>query len=212
MSLSDRSLRIRSNAFLAAVAMFAGACNGPNGAGRVQAHFFKNECGPGDPQNLASYNFDAGFLATERFGSMLTIDIQRYKSELEESDGLSIRLDLKRLMKLGVLTTDPKASQIVRADPTRAAVVTTSSLAGDANIALSLYTTCPNFPTSYAQNGVLTLDKVTIAADPTNSGENERLGGTVTATLTRANEDGPVGTLEAEFDFSPPRRPLLNNM
>jgi hypothetical protein len=192
--------------------VFVGACNGPNGAGRVQAHFFKNECGPGDPKDLANYSFDAGWLATERYGAMLVIQIQQYKAELEESDGLSIRLDLKRMMTLGIFATDPRTSQIVRADPTRAAVVATSTLAGDVNVALSLFTTCPNFPTSFARAGVLSLDKVTIAADPTNSGENERLGGTVTATLSRANEDGPVGTLQAVFDFSPPRRPLINNM
>ena len=59
-------------------------------------------------------------------------------------------------------------------------------------------------------SGVLLLDKITLAADPADTGTGERLSGTVTATLTRAIDDDPVGTLQAFFDFTPPRRPLTD--
>jgi hypothetical protein len=177
----------------------------------VTAHFSKNECSAGNSADLQNYGFDAGYLATERFDGFLLITIQKYRSALEEADGLAIRLNLKRLMKLGIFVDDTNRHQIVRADATRAALIKTSTLADDANASLNLFNTCPSFPSSYASRGRLSLDKVTLAEDPVDTGENESLGGTLTATLTRANEELPVGTIDVVFDFSPPRRPLIDN-
>jgi hypothetical protein len=212
MPLFDRSSRSR----IASAVLFAGAvgissCNGENGSARVQASFFKNECGPGDPQDLANYGFDARYLVTERFKGVLLITIQKYKADLVESDGITARLQLDQLLKRGILAVDSMHQQIVRADPTKAALIKTSTGAGDANVSLSLYQTCPNFPTSNASAGLISFDKLTLAQDATNTGENEHLGGTITATLTRLNEDGPVGRLNVVFDFAPPRRPLIAN-
>ncbi len=79
-----------------------------------------------------------------------------------------------------------------------------------ANAALSLFETCPEFPTLDVLSGVLQLTTVTLAQDPQDTGRMERLAGTLTATLTRSNAEGRVGTLRAEFDFAPPRRPLTD--
>jgi hypothetical protein len=150
-------------------------------------------------------------MQTERFGGVLLIDIQRYRVSLEETDGLQIRLNLQELLSRGLLVVNAN-NQIVRADPTKALTLPVSALtatnASDANATLNLFTTCPDFPTSEARTGVLSLTKVTLAQAPNDTGENERIAGALTATLSRAYTSTSVGTLESLFDFAPPRRPL----
>src|SRR5205823_2655350 len=112
------------------------------------------------------------------------IGMQQYKVQVEETDGLVIRLNLKKLIETGVLVPDPSKLKIVRADPTKAVVIRTSTSPNDANASLSLFKTCAGFPTNDASSGVMTLTKVTLAQDPMETGNNERLAGTLTATLS----------------------------
>jgi hypothetical protein len=199
---------LRSSAALALALLFT-SCQSPDGSARVVAHFKTNQCGLGQTaDNLMNYNFDAAYMQTERFGGAMIIGIQKYRVSIEETDGLQIRIDLVALLNRGLLTDDRARHQIIRTDPTKPLVLATSTASTDANAVLSLFTTCPDFPSSEARSGVLSFDKLTLAEDPTNTGENERIGGTLTATLSRAYTSTAVGTLDAVFDFAPPRRPL----
>jgi hypothetical protein len=209
MLLSDRSSRPkRFELLLILAAVSSAACEGPPGVGVVRASFVKNECKAGTERDLDGYEYEANYLATERFSGILQIIVQKHKVDIEETDGLLIRVSLQRLLEQGVLIFDRE--QIVRAIPDKPIVVRTSTAREDANVSLSLFGTCPEFPTHYASQGVLTLDKITLTADPMDTGTGERLGGTLTATLTRSNERMPVGIVESFFDFAPPRRPLTD--
>jgi hypothetical protein len=208
MLLSDRSSRPKKFELLLLFVVASSGCSEPDGVGLVRASFSKNECKPGTERNLEGYEFDAGYLATERFSGVLQVIIQKHRVNVEETDGLVIRLSLQRLLDQGVL--EFAREQIVRTDGDKPIVIRTSTAPEDANVSLSLFGTCPEFPTHYGQSGVLTIDKLTLAADPMDTGTGERIGGTMTATLTRANEREPVGTVEAIFDFAPPRRPLTD--
>src|SRR5689334_17229181 len=121
MWLSDRSSRSPSRvssprriALLGALLAAATACQGPDGSGRVVAHFTTLECKGGDAADLAGYGFDAQYLATDRFSGTLLISILKYRVNIEETDGLVIRLSLKRLLAQKALTVDPNG-RIVRA-------------------------------------------------------------------------------------------------
>lgn len=187
------------------------ACEGATGSGTVEADFTVTDCPPGTPRPaLEGYRFDAGWLATERFAGILIIHILEYAVRIEETDGLAIRLDIQRLLEDGLLVRDLGREQIVRADSDRPLEVPLALESPLGNAALSLFQTCPNFPTAYALDGVLSLSHLTLASDPEATGERERLGGTVTATLTRSGAAAPIGTLRARFDFAPPRRPLVS--
>lgn len=174
----------------------------------MRAQFLRNECKRGTERELADYSFEAEYLATERFSGILQIMIQKHRVDLEEGDALVIRFLIQQYLDEGVLVID--RNQIVRADPNTPLTVRTSTSHSDANSSLSLFDTCPEFPTHYATSGVLTLDKLTLALDPQDTGTGERISGTLTATLSRSNENDPVGSLEAIFDFAPPRRPLTD--
>lgn len=193
-----------------AVLLVGLGCGAPEGKGVVRGHFSSNECKPGTPRVLEGFAFEAGYLATERFGGVLLIILQKHRVDVEETDGLVIRVRLDALLRTGALIVDEGRGQIVRKEPGAALALRTSSVAEDANIALSLFLTCPEFPTHYAVDGLLRLEKLTLSKLPEQTGEGESIGGTLTATLTRSNAEGPVGTLDAEFDFSPPRRPLTD--
>jgi hypothetical protein len=209
MWLSDRSSpATKFELAFFCLATLAG-CEGPAGSATVSATFFEDDhCKPGTARNLRHYQFDAGYLATERFGGVLAVIIQKHRVDVEETDGLVIRFSLEKLLDDGTVVVD--RDRIVRADPTQEVVIRTSTSPDDANAALSLFGTCPEFPTHYASRGVFTLNKLTLAADPMDTGSGEAIGGTLTATLSRANERDPVGTVDADFDFFPPRRPLTD--
>ncbi|MCK6544410.1 hypothetical protein L6R52_00940 [Myxococcota bacterium] len=195
---------------LAALCAVTVGCDGPNGAGVVRAWLDVGDCRGTDAAGRDDFGFDAGYLATERYSGVLLIQIQEHAAEVEETDGLTIRLDLRPLLADGRIVVDHQRAQLVRGDGTRPLVVRTSTSPRDANVSLSLFGTCPEFPTSHAIDGQLVLDKLTLAEDPEDTGDGERLGGTVTATLARSSGTTPAGTLEATFDFSPPRRPLTD--
>jgi hypothetical protein len=138
--------------------------------------------------------------------------LQKHFANVEDTDGLVIRFPLDDMIDRGILKKE--RGQIKRPSDqdlvvyTRSASIATSS---EMSAALSLFLTCPEFPQAYAMSGgVLTINKLTISADPVDTGEGEVLAGTLTATLTRANAKGPVGSLRAVFDFPPPRRPLTD--
>lgn len=204
---SERRASLGARVVFAAGLCLAG-CEGSNGIGHVEAHLLPNECSPERSTVLDPYAYDAAYLATERFGSTLLIDIQKYRVDVEEGDGLVIRLDLGELIVRGDLILDRSRHQIVRRDPSRPLMIRTSTRSNEASVALSLFKTCPFFPTHVARDGVLAIDKLNIAEDPSNTGENERIGGVLTSTMARANARGAVGRLRADFDFAPPRRPL----
>jgi hypothetical protein len=186
------------------------ACDGPNGFGRVVARFTSDECPAGTKRGLTDYEFEADYLATERFGGALLIGIQKHRVNVEETDGLAILINLDACLDQGRLVIDRGRGQIVRADSSQSLDLRTSTVPPDANAALSLFQTCPEVPTNHAIGGVLELTKLTISERPEQTGEGERVAGTLTATIAREDLDGPAGTLEASFDFAPPRRPLTD--
>lgn len=192
---------------LAALAVASSACEGAAGTGVVRAAFKENNCKPGTDRDLANYEYRAQYLATERFSGILQIYIQKYRVDVEETDSLVIRFSVDELLRDGTLAI--KDEQIVRADSNSPIVIRTSTLSGDANASLSLFGTCPEFPTHFG-TGLLKFEEFTLALEPMDTGTNELLVGTLTATLTRNNAREPVGTMEAIFDFAPPRRPLTD--
>jgi hypothetical protein len=197
-------------ASLAALCLGAGGCDRTSGTGTVRARFSPAECPPGQTDlDLADYAFEAGYLSTERFQDVLLVQIFRYPVRVEETDGLTFRLDLDALLDAGLLRVDEARGQLVRADPSQPLrLPLTESAALGVNATLSLFQTCPEFPQFAAGSGTLTLTALTLAADPDETGEQERIAGTATATLTRTSTKASVGTLDAAFDFTPPRRPL----
>lgn len=185
-------------------------CETPDGEATVRAHLDVGDCRGTAEAGRDDFVFEGGYLATERYSGVLLIQLQEHAAEVEETDGLTIRLDLRPLLEDGRLVVDTQRDLIVRGDPERPLVIRTSTRSTDANVSLSLFSTCPEFPTAQAIDGQLVLDKLNLAEDPEDTGEGERLGGTVTATLARSSSAKPAGTLDATFDFSPPRRPLTD--
>jgi hypothetical protein len=177
----------------------------------VSAEFDKLECQLGDEESgLEDYRFDADYMSTERFSGILLIMIQRHRVNVEETDGLVVRLSLSALLDAGLLVLDRSRELIVRADPAKPLPLEVSLDPEDVNASLSLFQTCPDFPTHNAFDGLLQLTAFDIREEPMDTGHMEHLAGTLTATLTRANAEGRVGTLRAAFDFAPPRRPLTD--
>ena len=159
-------------------------------------------------ESLEDYSFNAGYMSTERFAGILLIMIQKHRVNVEETDGLVIRMSLEKLLEEGRLLLDDGTAQFVRSDATKPLILAVSLDEGDANAALSLFQTCPEHPTHQAQQGLLQFTTFNVAEDPMDTGRMEHLAGTLTATLTRSNAEGRVGMLRAAFDFAPPRRPL----
>ncbi len=186
-------------------------CGGPQGSGQVEVNFFEGSCLSDDPDPEPSVvRFDASYLATQRFAGILVIQVQEFRVNLEETDGLLIRLNIDHLLEEGQLVVDERRSHIVRSDPAVPLELPVGSGPGQADVSFSLFQTCADFPTSHGASGALSLRNITLAEDAVDTGENERITGTVTATLSRADLKGPAGTLRADFDFAPPRRPLLD--
>lgn len=185
------------------------ACSGFDGEARVEANFITNECEEGtEKSELDGYNFDADWVSTERAFGVLFITIHKFQVVLEETDALTIRVRLNDLLEQGVLVEQD--GSITRADPNQNLALPTSMARADANASLSLFQTCPEFPTHNAVSGQLNLTELILQEDPIDTGASpERISGTLTATLTRSNAEGAtVATLSASFDFQPPKRPL----
>lgn len=158
---------------------------------------------------LEDYQFEADFMATERFAGILTVLLQRHPVKVEETDALVMRIDLDLLLELGLLAVDEAEEQIVLAEDAVLELATTRD-PDDVNVAVSLIETCPEFPTHQALTGTVSFTTFVVAEDAKDTGRDERLAGTLAATLTRANADGPVGTVRSTFDFAPPRQPLTD--
>jgi hypothetical protein len=182
------------------------------GNATVTAEFDELECRIGKERGaLDGYAFDADYMATERFAGTLLIQIQKHKVNVEETDGMVLRLQLDQLLDVGIIRADDASDQIVPTVTTAPLTLDLSTDEDDTNASLSLFQTCPEFPTHEALSGEVRFDIFALAIDPDDTGRGEHLAGTVTATLTRANATGRVGDLRAEFDFLPPRRPLTDH-
>lgn len=202
-------VRVRWTAALVAVAL--AGCDGLQGGGAVSANFFVEECPPDDELDLNPYGFDAAWLATERFSGVLIIQIQEYRVRIEESDSVAVRVEMAKMIDAGLLEIDEANDRIVLADPSTPLVLPVGTEGGFANATLSLFQTCPDFPTLFATSGTLRISDWVIAVDPEDTGRGERLVGTLTATLAdAAAPDTPAATVASEFDFEPPRRPTIS--
>ena len=170
------------------------------GEGRVDLQVDGEGC-PG----RGGFGFDADYIATERFEGVLFIQIFEYRLLREETNGLAIRLDLNAMADTGALQRDTGSDFLRLTSPVTLALEAGPAVAG---ATLDLFEACPLDPTLLATPGALTLTELTLQKDADDTGEDERLRGTLTATVTRASVGGPVGQLTASFDFSPPEQPL----
>lgn len=185
---------MRWSASVGLVLVAAAGCGvAPNGSGRVDARLKVDECRPsGD--FTGGYRYEADRLDTQRFEDTLTILVLDYSVDIEQGDGLFIRID--DVKTIGDPMTEPRpfSRSIDRS-------------ANGVNASLSLFQTCPDRPTLRASSGRVTFSSFSIATDPADTGDQELLVGTLTATLTGV--DGNVaGSLTAEFDFRPRRLPV----
>jgi len=181
---------------LAALVMAAGCFVATNGTGSVGGSFFVKGCRPSGDRPPGPYAFEADRMATQRIENVLEIIVQEYHVDLEESDGLLIRIpDVRELRALS------QAGKL----PIRRTI---SMQRNDVNAALSLFQTCPDRPTLNAVSGTLTFDRFEIAALPEDTGNEEALKATLTATVTSVERGVPVGHISAVFDFIPSTRAI----
>lgn len=174
----------------------------------MAADFSVTDCPPGDNNDgLKNYRFDAGFLGIARFMDDITIQLFEYKVLVEETDGLSIRLRLTDLVDQGILVAAPGAKQYQLAAPPLELPLMIEGLGARAS--LSMFQTCPDFPTVHASSGTLRFDVLTISVDPEDTGHDERVEGTLTATVSRGVPMQNVGRVRSQFAFDVPRRPLM---
>lgn len=194
-------------ALLAALGL-ASACYPRASSGEVQADFTVDDCPPGDDNDgLEDYGFEPGFFGVTRFYDDVTIELFEYRVLVEETDGLSIRLRLGDLVEAGQIAEDGDSGRYrLTAPPLELPV----SLEGNARASLSMFQTCFDFPTVHAVSGTLRFDRLRLAIDPEDLGRDERVAGTLTASIARGAPQEHVGTLTAVFDFEVPRRPLLS--
>ena len=193
------------------IAALSVGCGTLDGTGSVAATFFVDDCPPGTERDLSNYSFDAGWLATERYSGVLIIQVQEYRVRIEETDSAAVRLDLRRLLDEGTLIANDDTEEIRRADETAPLVLPLVPEGGFANASLSLFQTCPNFPTLHATSGSVELTELVLAVDPEDTGNDERLAGTFTATIARSVDLAvPAGTTVGVFDFAPPARPTVS--
>ena len=189
----------------------AGCGLAKSGTASVSAQFDLPECQPNNEHDsLEDYSFNAGYMATERFAGTLLMMIQKHRVNVEETDALVVRMNLDDLLESGRLSIDSVNEQYVRPDPAVPLALDLTLDPEGTNASLSLFQTCPEFPTHQAIAGELIFTAIVISQDPEDTGRMEHLAGTLTATLTRSNAEGRVGTLQSAFDFAPPRQPLTD--
>jgi len=173
----------------------------------VQADFSITDCPPGDNNDdLRGYRYDAGFLGVSRYHDDISIQVLEHPVLTEETDGLSIKLRITQLVEQGTLLAGPDDKRY------RLAAPLTLPLALDglgARASLSMFQTCPDFPTVHAVAGTLRLDRLSLAVDPEDTGHDERVEGTLTASIARGSPMQMVGDLRSDFSFDVPRRPLM---
>ena len=145
-------------ALIAVVTLPVGCLVSGNGYGRVSGHFFVKGCRPSGDLPPGPYAYEADRLATNRVENVLEIIIQEHHVDLEESDGLLVRLgDVRELRALAESGKLPIVRQV-------------SEARTDVNVALSLFDTCPDRPTLHATSGTITFEKYRIAARPEDTG------------------------------------------
>jgi len=165
------------------------ACSGPdNGQGFVEGRFQIAECRPSGNFEKQDFRYDADHLGTMRFHDTLTLGILRHAVELEETDGLLIRLeDVSSILDSA---PRPIIRQISR-DPS------------DVNVSLSLFETCPDRPTLFAVSGQISFSQFSVSEDPEDTGLHEVLAGTLTATVVGVDKETIAGTIHSEFSYRP---------
>ena len=177
--------------FLLLCLVIAAGCSSPeNGQGFVEGRFAIRECRPSGDFEEQSYRFDAGFLGTRRFKDTLTLSILKFAVELEETDGLLVRID--ELSKL-------------RAEQQRPIVREISQAPTDINVSLSLFQTCPDRPTLVASSGTIRFDEFDVSAEPEDTGVEEIVSGTLTATVVGIDGESFAGVIRSEFSYRPGR-------
>ena len=171
------------------IGMFS--CASPdNGEGLVEGRFSVEECRPSGNFKEQDFRFKARSLGTNRFLDTLTLSILENAVELEETDGLLIRLgDLNDYWSI----QERPFTRPISGDPE------------DVNVSLSLFETCPDRPTLVAVDGQIEFTEFAVAQDPEDTGVEEVLAGTLTATVVAADGKTIAGTIRSEFNYRPER-------
>lgn len=170
--------------------------------------FTVEDCPPGSSNDdLRGYGYEPTFLGTTRYLDEITIELREYRTRGFESDGLRIGLDVARLQADGHLVLDEAEDRWRLAAPPLTLPVAFEG--PEARVSLSLFDTCPDFPTSFGVSGTLVFDDLRVANDPEDTGHMERYAGTLTASIARGSPLEGIGVLRATFDFEAPRRPLM---
>jgi hypothetical protein len=166
----------------------AACSSADNGEGFVEGRFRVAECRPSGDFVEQDFRYDAGFLGTMRFLNTLTLSILHHAVELEETDGLLIRLgDVQSLR-------ESSERPIIRA---------VSRESTDVNVTLSLFETCPDRPTLVASQGQIEFTDFAVAVDPEDTGVEEVVAGTLTATIVAADGVTIAGHVHSEFNYRP---------
>ena len=174
-----------------ACSIVAVGCSSPeNGEGFVEGSFAITECRPSGDFEKQDYRFDAGFLGTRRFKDTLTLNILEYAIELEETDGLLVRID--QLSELREIEERPFSKVI-------------SQSSTDVNVTLSLFQTCPDRPTLVASSGTIIFDEFEVSELPEDTGVEEIVAGTLTATVVGVDGETFAGVIRSEFNYRPGR-------
>lgn len=183
-------------------------CSGLTGGGSVEATFFVEDCPPGTERNLDDYGYEADWLATERYAGVVIVQVMEYRVRIEETDSVAVRIAVDDLIESGDL--ELKDARVVLSNPGTAVTLPLSFGEGRANATISLFQTCPNFPTLHATSGTLTITDFDLAVEPEDTGEEEHIAGSLTATVARSDDLAtPAGVMASEFDFEPPARPTI---
>jgi hypothetical protein len=176
-----------------AAGLALGACNrSAPGWARVEGTFFVEDCTRGEDVRFDAFAYDAGYLATRRFEDSLSIQLFRSQVRVEETDGLTIQL-----ASVDAVRAFPAPT------PERPLLLPIGPHQSTARAILSLYTTCPRRPTLAVRTGTLALTRALLTSDPLDSGDEEHLTGTLTASVVGADDAVVVGSLRASFDFEP---------
>ena len=149
------------------------------------------ECTTGEVGEFDDYEYSPTDYRTRRFENVLFVSLQDNAVTPIESDVLDIRIpDLT----------------LLRSMPERPLELPMVLEAAGINVTLSLYRTCPRTPQLRALSGVLSFDVSQVADDPEDTGVQENIRGTLTATVVGVDPTRPAGWIESEFSFVPSGR------
>lgn len=157
----------------------------------MRGAFLVEECTTGTEGRFERYEYSPDSFRARRSDNVLFISIQHRAVTPIESDVLDIRI--------------PDVN-ILRSMPQRPLRLPLSLDNDGINATLSLYETCPRTPQLRAHSGTLVFEVFQIAIDPEDSGVQENIRGTLTATVVGVDPARPAGRLESEFSFVPSGR------